>query len=164
MQSLTQSALYLAIQITGSQDEAMDIVQTATIKSLEHRNAPKPDTKGYKAWFFRVVHNQAIDWLRKEKKFDRNADISIQPSNEDPAASLEQEQRKLLLHQALNQLNAEQREIICLRDFHDFSYADIAQIMGIEKGTVMSRLHRARMALRERLVDAGLFTGDEDEL
>ena len=164
MQSLTQSAIYLAIQITGSADEAMDIVQTATIKSMEHRNAPKPDAHGYKAWFFRVVHNQAIDWLRKEKKFDRAADLSSQQSDEDPVGSLEQEQRKLLLHQALNRLGADQREIICLRDFHEFSYADIAQIMGIEKGTVMSRLHRARMALRGELVEVGLFTGDDDEL
>jgi len=49
-------------------------------------------------------------------------------------------------------LNYEQREIIMLKDFHGFNYAQIAEILDIPKGSVMSRLHRARMALRTLLV------------
>ncbi len=57
MLTITQGALHLATQITGSDAEAMDILQTAVMKSLEHRNAPKPEDLGYRAWFYRVVHN-----------------------------------------------------------------------------------------------------------
>jgi len=52
----------------------------------------------------------------------------------------------------LAKLSLEQREIILLKDFHGFAYGDIAEILDIPKGTVMSRLHRARMALREVLI------------
>lgn len=53
-----------------------------------------------------------------------------------------------VVRQALRSLPSEQREIIVLRDVNDFSYADIAQILQLNSGTVMSRLHRARIALR----------------
>lgn len=164
MQHITQGAYHLAMQITGCQDEAMDVLQSAVLKSLEIGNAPSPGDSGYKAWFYRVVHNQAIDWLRSQKKFDRSADPDAQVSAQDPAKTLDEEERKLLLHKALNSLSAEQREIICLKDFHEFSYAEIAEIMAIEKGTVMSRLHRARMALKDKLVALKLLPGDENEM
>ena len=162
---LTRDALYLAMQITGSKDEAMDILQTATVKSLEHSGAPGPEETGYRAWFFRVVHNQAIDWLRSQKKFDRDAVPEEQHSSvDDPEYTSSVEQRKLLLHKALNTLSAEQREIICLKDFHDFSYLEIAEIMAIEKAAVATRLHRARLALRDQLMQYDFFTGADDEV
>jgi len=165
MQNISKGALYLAMQITGSHDEAMDILQTAVVKSLEHRNAPRPEEKTYRAWFYRVVHNQSIDWLRSQKKFDRDADITaLESKADDMETLLDQEQRKILLHKALNLLSAEQREIICLKDFHSFSYLEISQIMEIEKGTVMSRLHRARMALKDELIELKVFSGEDHEL
>lgn len=162
MQHITRGALQLAMQITGNRDDAMDVLQNAVIKSLEHRHAPKPDDAGYRAWFYRVVHNQAIDWLRSQRKFDRDANIDQLPGQSDPHKTLALEERKFLLHKALNGLGAEQREIICLKDFHDFSYQEIAQIMGLEKGTVMSRLHRARLALKDKLAALDFGTGDND--
>lgn len=160
---IAQGALHLAMQITGSRDEAMDVLQAAREKSLAHRNAPAPEEQAYRAWFFRVVHNQAIDWLRSQKKFDRDAEPEQHAnSSEDPEESLSIEQRKLILHKALNALSAEQREIICLKDFHDFSYLEIAEIMGLQKAAVATRLHRARLALRDRLVEHNFFTGDND--
>lgn len=152
MRDNTRGALRLAMQITGSREEAMDILQSALLKALEHRNAPAPEDAGFRPWLFRVVHNQAIDWLRARRRFSGTGevpDIASEAPHLDEL--LDQERRKELLHEALNSLKAEQREIICLKDFHDFSYADIAHIMGVEKGTVMSRLHRARMALKDAL-------------
>ena len=161
--SIAESALHLAIQITGSRDEAWDVVQAATVKSLEHRNAPTPEEQGYRAWFFRVVHNQAIDWLRSQKKFDPDAEPELSSEFiDEPEESLATEQRKLLLHKALNSLSPEQREIVCLKDFHDFSYLEIAEIMGIEKAAVATRLHRARLALRDKLMQYDFFKGDSD--
>mgnify|MGYP000002587098 CR=1 FL=1 len=162
---ITQGALHLAMQITGSKDQALDVLQAARIKSLEHRNAPAPEDKSYRAWFFRVVHNQAIDWLRSQKKFDHDADPELYvESEENPEESLSSEQRKLFLHKALNSLSADQREIICLKDFHDFSYKEIAEIMNLERAAVATRLHRARLALRDKLIDFDFFKGDNDEV
>ncbi len=160
---IAQGALHLAMQITGSKDEAWDVLQAATVKSLEHRNAPAPEEQGYRAWFYRVVHNQAIDWLRSQKKFDHNTDVAtLGESADDPESEFSAEQRKRLLHRALDALSSDQREIICLKDFHDFSYLEIAEIMAIEKAAVATRLHRARMALRDKLLQTNFFTGDND--
>jgi len=56
------------------------------------------------------------------------------------------------LQLALAKLTADQRQIIVLRDYMDLSYADIADVLEVAPGTVMSRLHRARMALKEELI------------
>jgi len=157
MRAITKGALHLAMQITGCEDEAKDILQTAVIKSMQHKNAPKPEEHGFKAWFYKVVHNQAIDWLRKDKRLDREQDFNQTTSNTmSPDQIFEQEQRQAVLHQALACLSAEHREIICLKDFHDFSYQEIAEVLSVEKGTVMSRLHRARVALKQQLTDMGM--------
>ena len=63
----------------------------------------------------------------------------------------EQNEQKLLLRRALLALPAEQREVILLRDYHHLSYAEIATVLGSPTDTIMSRLHRARSALRERM-------------
>lgn len=164
MQQITQGALHLAMQITGSHDDALDILQNAVVKSLEHRNAPRPVDVGYKAWFYKVVHNLAIDWLRRENRFDRHADVDETFAEDDPSQTLAAAQRHRVLHAALASLPTVQREIICLKDFHDFSYAEIADIMAIEQGTVMSRLHRARLALREKYMALENTPGAQDGL
>jgi RNA polymerase sigma-70 factor (ECF subfamily) len=68
-----------------------------------------------------------------------------------PEASLQASQRDQGLQLALAGLSAEQRQIIVLRDYMDLSYSEIADVLEIAQGTVMSKLHRARMALREEL-------------
>lgn len=165
MKDILDGALCLARQITGSREDSRDILQTAMVKTLEQRGAPRPDEAGFKPWFYRVVHNQAIDVLRARRRFVDQAELP-EPASEaqEPGRVLGQDERRRLLHQALSRLTAEQREIICLKDFHDFSYADIATILAIGKGNVMVRLHRARQALKRELLALGATVGGDDEL
>ena len=165
MQDITRGALHLAIQITHNVEEARDIIQESLVRSLERSNAPKPGQPGFKPWFYRVVHNLSIDWLRSRNKMVEHADLP------EPASSaysqeleLDAQWRKHQLHQALSMLNTEQREIICLRDFHDLAYKDIAHIMDLEEGTVMSRLHRARKALKAILETMNIKQGEHDAM
>ena len=164
MNDLTHGALLLAIQITGCREEAMDILQTALMKALEKDNAPKPGDRTYKAWLYRVVHNASLDWLRRRKKFVDSAVVLETPVDADPGDEIDKDRRKVLLHTALSHLAPQQREIVCLKDFHDLSYDEIAQVIAVEKGTVMSRLHRARMALKEELIKLNVFPGENHEL
>lgn len=164
MSDITLGALHLAIQITGCRDEAKDILQSALTKALEHKRSPKPGDTGYKAWLYKVVHNASIDWLRSRKHLADAVEVPEEVVDEDPGTELDRDRRKLLLHMALNRLTSEQREIICLKDFHDLSYEDIAKVISVEKGTVMSRLHRARMALKQELINLNIFPGDDNEL
>jgi RNA polymerase sigma-70 factor (ECF subfamily) len=66
------------------------------------------------------------------------------------------------LWRALGELSSEHREILVLRDYQDLSYLQIAEVLGIPKGTVMSRLHRARRALRDLLRADGDFGNDTE--
>jgi RNA polymerase sigma-70 factor, ECF subfamily len=157
MKAITQGAMHLAFQITGCREEAKDVLQQAVMKSIEHKNAPSPKEQGFKAWFYRVVHNQSIDSLRRNNRYQDSPEAI---ENETNALTLDEsfslEQRKQKLHIALERLSYEHREIICLKDFHQCRYDEIAHILAIEKGTVMSRLHRARLALKQQLQDLGI--------
>jgi RNA polymerase sigma-70 factor (ECF subfamily) len=72
-----------------------------------------------------------------------------------PEADLRRQQLREEVWRGLARLSADKCEIIVLRDFHDLAYNDIAQVLGIPIGTVMSRLHRARRQLRARLEEGG---------
>jgi len=68
-----------------------------------------------------------------------------------PEEALNDDQRRATILKALAMIPAEKREMIVLRDYLDLSYAQIADVLGIAQGTVMSRLHRSRLALKEAL-------------
>jgi RNA polymerase sigma-70 factor (ECF subfamily) len=105
-------------------------------------------------WFLRVVRNHCIDLIRRR----RPGDVAVEELNETgpgPEKSLEIAQRDQELQIALANLSSGQRQIIVLRDYMDLSYAEIADVLEIAQGTVMSRLHRSRMALKEELFRHG---------
>ena len=72
-------------------------------------------------------------------------------NNKNPEVSTERNELTVLLKQELNSMPQDQQEIILLRDHQDLSYAEIAEVLAMPAGTVMSRLHRARNELRNRM-------------
>ena len=146
--ALGNGAHALAIQILGNADDAQDAVHDALLTALGGPGAYDPGRGSLKTWFMRVVRNRCIDLLRRRRIVDASvedlADDSAGPERE--AEIAERDQR---LQQSLLALSTEQREIIVLRDYLDLSYAEIADVLEIASGTVMSRLHRARLALKE---------------
>ena len=159
-----KEAFSLALRLLNNQDDALEVVQTSIEKGLNHPGAPALDHAEFKPWLFTVVRNKSIDILRRKKRLPHveHEEYHTQaPQSTEPDRSLQQLQLKETIEQGLEQLNTQQREIVLLRDYHNFSYADIAKILGIAKGSVMSRLHRARMALREILVNKGVSLGGQ---
>ncbi|WP_185964454.1 RNA polymerase sigma factor [Aliikangiella marina] len=157
-----KQAFALALRLLGNKDDALEVVQASIEKGINHANAPALDHPEFKPWLFTVVRNKSIDILRHQtrvRKVEHEDYHSSAPTSTEPDKSLQQMQLKETLEQAINQLNMQQKEIILLRDYHNFSYAEIARILGIANGSVMSRLHRARMALREILVKKGFSLG-----
>nr|WP_227551304.1 RNA polymerase sigma factor [Kangiella sp. HZ709] len=146
--------MVFAKQMLGNQSDAEDLVQTSVIKALTHPSAPAAGADLQK-WLYRVVRNGAIDKIREQARFvsyESEDDIGSTSDFESPELQLEQEQLQERLKKALMKLPITQKEIIVLRDYHQSSYDDIAEILSIPKGTVMSRLHRARLALRTLLL------------
>jgi RNA polymerase sigma-70 factor (ECF subfamily) len=140
----------LASHILGNSDDAADAVQDAfaTVlgKPLAYDNSKGP----LKPWFMRVVRNRCLDLLRRRRPGDTPVD-SLVDGNATPEQAAEIEDRDREIKRALAVISNEQRQIVILRDHLDLSYTEIANVLDVAPGTVMSRLHRARLALREVL-------------
>lgn len=140
----------LAIQILGNPDDAADAVQDALATALE-KPAAYDDGRGpLKPWFLRVVRNRCFDQLRRRRPNDLPVEELVD-TRKTPEQALQIAQQDAELKRALTAITADQRQIIVLRDYLDLSYAEIADVLRIARGTVMSRLHRARLALKEVL-------------
>jgi len=147
---LGNGAHALALQMLGNTDDATDAVHDAFVKVLRKPGGYDAKAGPLTPWFLRIVRNQCIDLIRRR----RPGDVAVEELSDPgpgPEASLQASQRDQGLRRALASLSAEQRQIIVLRDYMDLSYAEIADVLEIARGTVMSKLHRARMALREEL-------------
>jgi len=153
----TQGAFKLALQMLGQLADAEDVLQDAVSIAIAHRSAPKSNSADFKPWFYRVVRNKSIDKLREQKRhrndeFDDQVDLELDSNvAADPEQALQTTQLNLQVKSALMLLPDQQREIVLLKDYHQLSYLEIAEVLDIPKGTVMSSLHRARLALKTLL-------------
>ena len=143
----------LAIQILGNADDAQDAVHDAFATALGNPGAYDSGKGALKPWFLRVVRNRCIDMLRRRRAPSAKPVDELESSARTPEQALEASQASSRVARALASLPAERREIIVLRDYLDLSYAEIGSVIDIAPGTVMSRLHRARLALKEALED-----------
>jgi RNA polymerase sigma-70 factor (ECF subfamily) len=159
-----QAAYLFALHLVGGSEDAKDIAQDAMLRffsTIGRFKAGRP----VRPWLFAIVRNRVRDrWrrakIRRHESLDEGVqDLSsaLEDSGTNPETSAIERERRRLLWQAISRLDAAKREILVLRDFHDLSYAEIAQVLDIPAGTVMSRLHAARKALRHRL-ERGFFT------
>ena len=143
---LGSGAHVLAIQILGNVHDAADAVQDALAIALGRPDAYDARKGPLKPWFLRVVRNRCIDLKRRRRPTDDRVG-EIADSTDGPERSVELADRDRVLKQALASLGAAQRQIIVLRDYMDLPYNEIAEVLDVAPGTVMSRLHRARVAL-----------------
>lgn len=139
------------LRLLGRRDEAMDLTQDAFLKAWGALPGWQPEAR-FTTWLFQIARNSALDLLRRRQRvefvpFDSGSSDEEMP---DPAPPPEEQfsgrQRLGLLERVLGALPVEQREILLLRELEDMSYADIADTLGINEGTVKSRLARARAA------------------
>ena len=146
---LGNGAHALAIQILGNSEDAADAVHDAFATALARPESYDSRRGALKPWFLRV-RNRCIDLLRKRRPTGIDADLLADPGTA-PDEQLENRQRDLSLKKALAAISPEKRQIVVVRDYLDLSYAEIAMVLDVAPGTVMSRLHRARMDLKKEL-------------
>ncbi len=156
-----RGAYLLALQMLGNRDDAMDVTQDAMLRFFSTLNSFDA-ARRVQPWLFTIVRNQVRDLWRQRQRRPADAvgesDVLVgqlvapQPS---PEADLHRQELRRRIWRALATLTADKREIIVLRDYHDLSYSDIAEVLGIPVGTVMSRLHGARRRLRARIEEEG---------
>ncbi|WP_428647982.1 RNA polymerase sigma factor [Roseibium sp.] len=138
-----------ATSISRSADEAEDLVQDAVERTLRAPDRPGR-LRDLRPWIFRVIRNLHFDELRKRRVRREYSATQRRLSREGDGTR--DRERDILLRFAFEKLSPDFREILFLIDVMNLKYAETAEIIGVPKGTVMSRVSRARRALLE-LVD-----------
>src|SRR6185369_15106065 len=148
------AAYNLARWLTRNDKDAEDVAQEAFLRAFRHFGSFQGGDA--RPWLLAIVRNTYYTWIRHnrvaelETPFDEETYATI-PDSLDPEMQLVREADNEMLRDALEELPAELREILVLREFEDLSYKEIAQVAKIPLGTVMSRLARARKRL-ERIL------------
>jgi RNA polymerase sigma-70 factor, ECF subfamily len=152
-----ERAYYSALGIVRSHDAALDLSQDAFVRAYRHINR-FDTTKRFFTWYYQILRNLCLNFIRDKKRHarsfsevDENQIKRMPDEHEDASALVEQNELKEALWAAMHDLKPKEREIITLKDFQDLSYREIADILDIPIGTVMSRLFNARKALKAKL-------------
>jgi RNA polymerase sigma-70 factor (ECF subfamily) len=157
----------LVARMVPDRDQAADAVQEAFFSA--YRNMRSFRGGSVRSWLSRIAINAAMDQQRYRKRrpaqpYPELEDESWQPpapDDADPVQATMQGERARVLNAALASITQDQRTAIVLFDVEGFDYAEIAELTNVSLGTVKSRIHRGRLALRERLEESlSLFRGD----
>ena len=148
--------LYYATKVTGNTETALDVLQDVWMVVFRGIRRLK-DPGSLRPWLYRITHGLAIDRIRQHISRERAEEVhfagipvSTEPSfTEDEAAAI---------HEALDELAPKHREVLVLFFLEDLSLAEIAGVVGCSEGTVKSRMHYAKRAMKEILLGGSYGT------
>jgi RNA polymerase sigma-70 factor (ECF subfamily) len=139
----------MAFAWSHSADIAEDVVQETMIKALNNVDKIKNDV-AMDSWLFRILSNCYIDYCRKQRE-----QVDIESTTlvdlETPESVMHLNEMLATVRTAIANLPFKHRQVITLIDIENFSYAEVADIVEVPQGTIMSRLNRARQALKQDL-------------
>ncbi len=154
-------AFGLALRVLRDEEQARDVVQDAFIKAYGALGRFEGRSSFY-TWLHRIVMNLCLDRKRRERSSRRvewseevEREVEADPETSEPALALERAELRAQLAQAIAGLPEDARRTLELREIEGLSYQEIAECLGVPKGTVMSRLHYARRRVCGALVAAG---------
>jgi len=161
-----QDALFNGIcRLVRQRQDAEDLAQEAFVKA--HRGIVAFEGRSsFYTWLYSIAHNLVISYRRRTGSRRHLNPVSLQQSTDDdgrgfevhdgaelPDASAERRELRIRIEEAIEQLDGDYRTVVVMRDIEGFDYQTIARLLGCPQGTIKSRLHRARLALREQLKD-----------
>jgi RNA polymerase sigma-70 factor (ECF subfamily) len=150
------AAYNLARWLAGNDADAQDVVQEACLRAFKFFGGFRGGDG--RSWLLRIVRNSFYDWLRQQRRgelatpFDEEVHDAPTGSPAPDAALLEKADKEVM-HQAIEALPVEYREVLVMRELEGLAYKEIAEVAELPIGTVMSRLARAREQLRQGLVE-----------
>ena len=151
------SVYRLALRMCGNAHDAEEVAQEAFVAAWKGLPAFRGESK-FSSWLYQLTTNAAIDFLRREKRHRAAVPMEDEPepaTPDTPQQAMEESEVRQALQQALDTLTPEHREIFLLRQMRQLSYEEIGRLLGLESGTVKSRLSRAKKQLREILTQKG---------
>ncbi len=155
-----QDRLYNTVyRLVDNAEDAQDVVQDAFLNAYQSLASFKGDSQFF-TWLYRIAINTAISLKRKQRvaltiKAGRVGQGAAEPLDASefsrPEHSMERAEQERQIQSALSRLSAEHRTVLILKDMEGQKYEDMAEILQVPIGTIRSRLHRARIELRELL-------------
>lgn len=147
----------LALRMTGSPEDAEDMAQEAFLKAYGSLDSFRGDSK-FSVWLYRIVSNVCLDFLRRQKKRQsfslsmedddgEESELELPDLSRLPEEELEKKLTRDAVRRGLAQLPEDARQILLLREIQGLSYEEIGETLGLEPGTVKSRIFRARKKL-----------------
>ncbi len=159
----------LAVGMLKDPDEAMDITQDTFVRVHRYLPSFKGDSSFF-TWTYRIAMNLCLDAQRRKGRSERidleqGDEAEIEAAMDPPSAALAGPQRTALngelrgkIEDALAELSENHRSILLLRELEGLSYEELSKVLGIRKGTVMSRLFHARLKMQSKLRE---YLGEE---
>ena len=161
-----EKAVYaIAQRMTGNAEDAADMTQETFIKAYNSLSSFRGDSK-FSVWLYRIANNVCLDFLRSrsrrptvslstEDDDGEETQLDIADESQSPELLLESSLTRDAVRRGLNALPPDYKQILLLREIQGLSYEEIAAALGIESGTVKSRIFRARKRLCTFLIEDG---------
>ena len=150
-----QRPLYnAAFRIVGNSDDAADVTQSVFLKIAQQLDEYDPQYRFF-SWIYRIAVNESLNLVRRNRREEPLGEEDELPGaeGEDPERRASEAQAARRIERALMGMSTEDRTVLTLRHFSEFSYREIGSILGVEEKTVKSRLFEARQRLRLLLDD-----------
>ena len=155
----------IALRMTGNSEDASDMTQEAFIKAYNSLQSFRGDSK-FSVWLYRIATNVCLDFLRSrsrkptvslsvEDNDGDNVELEVADESQSPELLLDRQMTRESVRRGLETLTPEYRQILLLREIQGLSYDEISQALGLEVGTVKSRIFRARKKLCAFLLEDG---------
>ena len=138
--------LYYATSLTGNSDSGLDVLQEVWIKAFRGIRKLK-DPGSVRSWLYSITHGIAVDRIRKNTSRERAEAVELEDFQEAEEPSFADEDAAAI-HQALGEIGMKHREVLVLHFLEDLSMAEIAKVVGCSEGTVKSRIHYAKRAMK----------------
>lgn len=160
----TKRGYVAAFRWLTNREAARDACQEAAARAWASRtkyNSQRP----FYPWYYRILKNHCTDNLRRRQVGERVTEIvTVDPDRPRPATAedkLVDSRRERAVNLAIQQLEEPMQEVLELRHFQGASYEEMAEVLGVPVGTIMSRLYRARKALRACLLEDPAFKEED---
>lgn len=147
-----------ALGIVRSREDALDLSQEAFVRAFDARHTLDPERPFY-AWLYQILRRLCFNFLRDAKTQARLMQAGgnhwlvavASAAHSDPLKEVERAEQRRRVAAAIDGLPPHEREVLVLKEFEDLKYREIADLVGVPVGTVMSRLYSARRRLAEAL-------------
>ena len=160
-----KSVYNIALRMTGNSEDASDMTQEAFIKAYNSLQSFRGDSK-FSVWLYRIATNVCLDFLRSrsrkptvslsvEDNEGEEVQLNVADESQSPELLLDRQMTRESVRRGLETLSPEYRQILLLREIQGLSYDEISQALGLEVGTVKSRIFRARKKLCAFLLQDG---------